>query len=93
MPTPPDMAAVAPSGAASGDYDNDGDIDLFIVRGDIGPNLLYRDLGNLVFEDVADVAGIAFTRSATENYSHSGEGRKNSIRTMVMATMRCCTPY
>jgi hypothetical protein len=71
-PSPPDLLAVVPSGVASGDYDNDGDIDLFIVRGDVGPNLLYRNSGNLVFEDVADAAGLAFTQSATENYSHSG---------------------
>lgn len=61
-----------PSSAAAGDYDNDGDIDLFIVRGDIGPNLLYRNAGNLFFEEVADAAGVAFTRSATENYAHGG---------------------
>jgi hypothetical protein len=31
-------------GAAAGDYDDDGDIDLFVVRGDVGPNLLYRNV-------------------------------------------------
>ncbi len=66
------IAAIAIAGAASGDYDNDGDIDIFIVRGDIGPNLLYRNTGNLVFEEVADVAGIAYTKSEIENYRHSG---------------------
>ncbi len=66
------IAAIAMAGAASGDYDNDGDIDIFIVRGDIGPNLLYRNTGNLVFEEVADVAGIAYTKSEIENYRHSG---------------------
>jgi hypothetical protein len=70
--TPPDMAGVASSGAASGDYDNDGDIDLFIVRGDIGPNLLYRNTGNMVFEEVANAAGVAFTESSTTNHTHSG---------------------
>jgi hypothetical protein len=69
---PAEVANIAPSAAAAGDYDDDGDIDLFIVRGDIGPNLLYRNIGNLVFEDVADAAGVAFTKSATENYKHSG---------------------
>jgi hypothetical protein len=63
---------IATSGVASGDYDRDGDIDLFIVRGDIGPNLLYRNTGNLVFEEVAGAAGLAYTKSATENYRHSG---------------------
>ncbi|MGI9272631.1 MAG: CRTAC1 family protein [Woeseiaceae bacterium] len=59
-------------GVASGDYDGDGDIDLFIVRGDVGPNLLYRNDGNNTFVDVAATAGLAFTKSATENYRHSG---------------------
>ena len=59
-------------GVAVGDYDGDGLLDLFIVRGDIGPNLLYRNLGDNVFEDVAMEAGVAFTKSASENYRHSG---------------------
>lgn len=59
-------------GAAAGDYDNDGDIDLFIVRGDIGPNLLYQNDGSGTFADVAAAAGVAYTRSSDENYRHSG---------------------
>ena len=57
-----------PSGAAAGDYDGDGDIDLFIVRGDEGPNLLYRNAGNLVFEEVGATAGVAYTRPGNENW-------------------------
>ena len=67
----PEVPFIVPSGAAAGDYDNDGDIDLFIVRGDSAANLLYRNLGNLVFEDVAADAGVAFTKSPVENYRHS----------------------
>jgi hypothetical protein len=63
---------IATGGAASGDYDGDGDVDLFITRGDAGPNLLYRNDGNLVFTDVAAAAGVAWTRSATESYRHAG---------------------
>jgi len=58
--------------AAAGDFDGDGDTDVFIFRGDIGPNLLYRNDGNMVFSEVAAAAGLAFTRSATENYKHAG---------------------
>ncbi len=72
FPNPREILFIATAGAAAGDYDNDGDIDIFIVRGDIGPNLLYRNTGNLVFEEVADEAGLAYTKSATENYRHSG---------------------
>ena len=59
-------------GAASGDCDNDNDVDLFIVRGDIGPNLLYLNNGDASFVESAASAGLAFTKSATENYRHSG---------------------
>ena len=59
-------------GAAAGDYDGDGDIDVFIVRGDQAPNLLYQNVGSLVFIEVAGQAGVANTKSPTENYRHSG---------------------
>lgn len=67
----PEIPFILPSGAAAGDYDKDGHIDLFIVRGDAGSNLLYRNTGNLFFEDVASSAGVAFTKSVSENYRHS----------------------
>ena len=61
-------------GVAAGDYNNDGFVDLFIVRGDIGPNLLYRNENGSTFKDVAAEAGLAYTKSATENYRNSGPG-------------------
>ena len=67
----PEVPFIVPSGAAAGDYDGDGDIDLFIVRGNLGPNLLYRNNGNLVFEDVAAAAGVAYTKDSNENWRHS----------------------
>ncbi len=45
-------------GVASGDYDDDGWIDLFVVRGDVGPNLLYRNKGDGTFEDKAAFAEV-----------------------------------
>ena len=63
---------MARSSAAAGDYDGDGDGDLFIVRGDIGPNLLYRNDGRLRFTEVAAAAGLAYTRAAGLNYRHAG---------------------
>jgi hypothetical protein len=43
-------------GAAAGDYDNDGRIDLFVAG--VYQNILYRNLGEGRFEDVTRKAGI-----------------------------------
>ena len=59
-------------GVASGDYDGDGDVDLFVVRGDLGPNQLYRNDGNNLFTDVAAAAGVAFTKAGSDNHRLSG---------------------
>ena len=61
-------------GVAAGDCDNDGWVDLFIVRGDMGPNLLYRNERDNTFVEMAHQAGVAFSKSANENYRHSGPG-------------------
>ena len=52
-------------GAAVGDYDNDGDLDIFVTN--FGPNVLYRNDGNGSFTDVTRQAGLGgdgFTTSA-----------------------------
>jgi len=72
FPTPASEPEEFGGGVASGDYDNDGMVDLFVLRGDIGPNLLYRNLGGNAFEEVGEAAGVAYTKSANENYRHSG---------------------
>ena len=71
-PTPASEPEEFGGGAASGDFDGDGWVDLFVVRGDIGPNLLYRNLGDNLFEQVSEAAGVAYTKAAGENYRHSG---------------------
>jgi hypothetical protein len=72
-------------GAAAGDCDGDGDIDLFITYGNTGgpnggggPNRLYLNQlaeqgKGLVFEDTAEEAGVANTRlDGRGNDRHSG---------------------
>ena len=45
------------TGAAVGDYDNDGDLDLYVTA--FGPNVLYRNNGDGTFTDVTAAAGVA----------------------------------
>jgi hypothetical protein len=72
-------------GAASGDCDGDGDVDVFITYGNSGgpdggggPNRLYinqlMEHGNgLLFRDTAEEAGVAYSRSDRRgNDRHSG---------------------
>ena len=44
-------------GAAWGDYDNDGDPDLFLTQ--IGPDILYQNQGDGTFADVSAQANVA----------------------------------
>ncbi|MEW6238232.1 MAG: CRTAC1 family protein [Candidatus Omnitrophota bacterium] len=43
-------------GCVAGDYDNDGDLDLYVVN--FGPNKLFRNNGGGTFTDVAKQAGV-----------------------------------
>ena len=43
-------------GTATGDYDNDGDLDLYVTN--FGHNVLYRNNGNGTFADVTSAAGV-----------------------------------
>jgi hypothetical protein len=50
-------------GVATGDYDNDGEVDLYITN--LGPNQLYRNRGDGTFEDVTAKAGVNDSRWST----------------------------
>ena len=43
-------------GVATGDFDNDGFVDLYLTH--FGPNVLYRNRGDGTFEDVTATAGV-----------------------------------
>ncbi len=45
-------------GVAFGDYDNDGDLDIYVTNHHSRPNRLYRNNGNGSFTDVAAVVGV-----------------------------------
>ena len=47
-------------GLVWGDYDGDGDADLYVANDDT-PNFLWRNRGDGTFEEVAEVAGVAYS--------------------------------
>ncbi len=53
------MAAWLGGGAAVADFDNDGDIDIFVPNAAGVPDQLYRNLGTGQFEEIAGLVGLA----------------------------------
>ncbi|MCY3540960.1 MAG: CRTAC1 family protein, partial [Gammaproteobacteria bacterium] len=53
-------------GVAAGDFDNDGDVDLYVVGTDDAPNALYVNDGTGKFHDIASEVGV--------NFLHWGSG-------------------
>jgi hypothetical protein len=71
-------ASEAAGGVAAGDYDGDGWVDLYVVRGTIGPNLLFHNRGDGTFEEVGQAAGVALAgvRSSGPLFADlDGDGR------------------
>ncbi len=75
-------------GAAWGDYDNDGDMDLYIANNSttlslspqsssLGKNVLYQNNGDSTFTDVTDTAGVGSTLTSIEvtwvDYDNDGD--------------------
>jgi len=62
-------------GAAAGDYDNDGHVDLFVAG--VDRNVLYRNRGDGTFEDVTERAGIKSGPWSVAGgwFDYDGDGR------------------
>ena len=65
------------AGAAAGDFDGDGLPDLFIVGSDDRPDMLFRNMGDGTFTDIAPEAGLAATHmgagAAAVDYEGDGD--------------------
>ncbi len=84
-------------GAAMGDYDNDGDIDLYVTN--FGSNVLYRNDGKGAFADVTREAGVDDPRwsssAAFVDYDRDGDLDLfvcNYIDFTVKGVKRCFAP-
>jgi hypothetical protein len=82
-------------GVAAGDYDGDGWIDLYVVGGNIGPNLLFHNRGDGTFEEVGQAAGVAITgesaSSASRASSPPSRSHRPSTRSPTVCTSRSST--
>lgn len=67
-----EMVRLFAGGGAAGDVDGDGDLDVVIVPGNLGPNLLYLNDGSGSFREAAADAGIDYTDGALTNHRLSG---------------------
>jgi hypothetical protein len=75
-------------GVATGDYDNDGDVDLYVTN--VGPNTLLRNDGAGRFENVTAVAGVGddgFGASATF-LDYDGDGDLDLVTVNYLAWSR-----
>ena len=84
-------------GAAVGDYDNDGDPDLYVTS--FGPNVLYRNNGDGTFADVTREAGVDDPRWSTSaaflDYDRDGDLDLfvcNYIDFTLKGNKRCSAP-
>lgn len=75
-------AHLVSGGVAAGDIDGDGWIDLYVVRGSIGPNLLFRNRHDGSFEEIGSPAGLALLDGRTTGPTFAdldGDGRLDLV--------------
>ena len=84
-------------GAATGDYDGDGDIDLVVTS--FGPEVLYRNNGDGTFTDVTSAAGVSdehwSTSAAFVDYDRDGHLDlfvANYVDFTIAGNRRCFDP-
>jgi hypothetical protein len=80
-------------GAATGDYDNDGHVDLYVTQ--YGSNLLYRNLGDARFEDVTQRAGagVGGWSSSAAFLDYDADGRLDLFVCRYVAWSFGVNPY
>lgn len=74
---PPSLAQRAAGGVAAGDVDEDGFVDLYVVSGDTGRNLLFRNWGDGTFVEVGQQAGVALSGVSSSGplfFDYDGDG-------------------
>lgn len=77
LSSPPEVMG---GGVAAGDYDGDGWVDLYVIRGDIGPNLLLHNLRNGTFEEVGAAAGLTLSSGSGPTFADmDGDGRLDLV--------------
>ncbi|MBM4268821.1 MAG: hypothetical protein FJ144_19770 [Deltaproteobacteria bacterium] len=72
-----DEIRLVAGGAAAGDYDADGWLDVYAVGGNAGRNRLFRNRGDGSFEEVAEAAGVALAGTSSSGPSfadYDGDG-------------------
>ena len=78
------------TGAYFGDYDNDGDLDLYLTAWN-EPNLLYRNNGNGTFSDVTSQAGVGY--SGFSSSAAWGDYDNDGFLDLYVTTLTQPTPF
>ena len=91
-PGPRTEPEIIAGGVAAGDYDNDGLVDLYVVRGTIGANLLFHNRGDGSFEEVGGSAGVAIENRQGAGPAFADVDGDGNLDLIVNATLNT-TPH